>query len=246
VRKGDFGYTFQRVVESYLMIVPTKVGRKLRPREVLGTLDKVEEQSQILDSMEAVGGSVEVETDEEVFAVELSEADGGTVRDIQKLVEKTSSRGHRSYGMKVKRVYKVKIENDDYEGGSNEWMLWHGTKASNLLSILRKGLVIVPRGASHTTGRMYGDGLYFSDQSTKALNYATTFWGGRDEGRYFMLICRVAMGKAYTPDRYGCRKPPRGYDSVYAKGGQSGVINNEMVVYRESQARIEYIVEFSK
>ena len=49
--------------------------------------------------------------------------------------------------------------------------LWHGTRAGNLLSILRAGFTIPPANAPHVTGRMFGNGVYFSDQSTKSLNY---------------------------------------------------------------------------
>ena len=39
---------------------------------------------------------------------------------------------------------------------------------------------VPPANASHCTGRMFGNGVYFSDQSTKALNYAYGYWGGGD------------------------------------------------------------------
>ncbi|WP_430326539.1 hypothetical protein, partial [Salmonella enterica] len=50
--------------------------------------------------------------------------------------------------------------------------LWHGTRVGNVLSIMKGGFVIPPSNASHVTGRMFGNGVYFSDQSTKSLNYA--------------------------------------------------------------------------
>ena len=123
---------------------------------------------------------------------------------------------------------------------SNKRKLWHGTKASNLLSILRQGLVIPPSHSPHCTGRMYGNGLYFSNVSTKALNYATTFWGrGGDTRRTFMFLADVAMGRYHL----GGRGPFSGYDSVWAKGG-TNVINDEQIVYKLSQANLIYLVEF--
>lgn len=128
---------------------------------------------------------------------------------------------------------------------SNIWMLWHGTKASNCLSILKNGFIIPPAGASYCCGRAFGNGVYFSDQSTKSLNYATNYWGGRDEGRYFMFCNQVAMGKFFNPTGTfggGC---PKGYDSTFCKGG--GVfMNNEMIVYRVSQILPTHLVEFGE
>jgi poly [ADP-ribose] polymerase len=92
---------------------------------------------------------------------------------------------------------------------------------------------------------MFGDGLYFSDQSTKALNYATNFWrGGGSTRRIFMFLADVAMGKAYTPSGWGRDFPRKGYDSTFAKGGKSSVSNNEMIVYKTNQANLKYLIEF--
>jgi poly [ADP-ribose] polymerase len=92
---------------------------------------------------------------------------------------------------------------------------------------------------------MFGDGLYFSDQSTKALNYATNFWrGGGSTRRIFMFLADVAMGKPYTPSGWGRDFPRRGYDSTFAKGGVSSVSNNEMIVYETNKANLKYLIEF--
>ena len=78
---------------------------------------------------------------------------------------------------------------------------WHGTKASNLLSILKQGLIIPPADSVHCTGRMFGNGIYGSEQSTKALNYATNYWNasGDSNQRAFMLVCDFAMGREFRP-----------------------------------------------
>jgi poly [ADP-ribose] polymerase len=123
--------------------------------------------------------------------------------------------------------------------------LWHGTKASNLLSILRKGLIIPPANSTYCTGRFYGNGVYFSSISTKALNYATNFWGsGGDTSRTFMFLADVAMGKYYLAGSGWGTYPVSGYHSTWAKGGHSGVVNDEMIVYRLDQANLIYLIEF--
>lgn len=53
--------------------------------------------------------------------------------------------------------------------------LCHGTRVHNVLSILHRGLVVPASDGSDSiqvTGRMFGDGVCLSDQSTKSLNYS--------------------------------------------------------------------------
>ncbi|CAI2359252.1 unnamed protein product [Moneuplotes crassus] len=70
----------------------------------------------------------------------------------------------------------------------NHRMLWHGTPASNIISILNKGLRIKPpHGGSH--GSRYGDGIYFSDSFDLSQCYASQ--SGNDK---YVLLCEVATG----------------------------------------------------
>jgi poly [ADP-ribose] polymerase len=127
----------------------------------------------------------------------------------------------------------------------NVMRLWHGTRVGNVLSILAKGMYIPPSSASHCTGRMFGNGVYFSDQSTKSLNYAYGYWDGKGSDNHcFMFLFDVIMGKAYTPSSYHGSLPKSGYDSTFAKAGESGVMNNEMIVYNTAQCKPVYLVEF--
>jgi poly [ADP-ribose] polymerase len=174
---------------------------------------------------------------------------------IKNFYNKTKG-GHRDVAhYDVYTVYKLSIDtmseafkNKGSKVG-NIKRLWHGTKASNMLSILKGGMII-PKGYGGTiqvTGRMFGDGLYFSDQSTKAIRYATGAWGGGGSSdRKFMFLVDVAMGNEYFPSGWsGNLTLPRGYHSCFAKAGRSGVMNNEMIVYNTAQANPVYIVEFT-
>jgi poly [ADP-ribose] polymerase len=92
---------------------------------------------------------------------------------------------------------------------------------------------------------MFGDGVYFSDQSTKSLNYCTGFWGGGASQRAFMILSDVAMGKIYEPTRSFRGSVSAHGDSVFAKPGKAGIMNNEMVVARTSQIMSKVLCEFS-
>lgn len=243
----------QRSCADYLMLIPQDVGRRRPdPMNILGTKELIDKQLSILDALE---GSLKalnqapLDDNTPIFKVSLRPSQEAEIRRVEILY--MDSRGRHSSGsMRVKRVWDLDIEvmTEAFEQRGrplgNVRQLWHGTKAGNLLSILKSGLIIPPSGAAHCTGRMYGDGLYFSDQSTKSLNYATGYWGGSRDNRCYMLLNEVAMGKEYIPQ--GSRRSgiPQGYDSCYAKAGQSGVYNNEMIVYNTYQARPIRLVEF--
>jgi poly [ADP-ribose] polymerase len=124
--------------------------------------------------------------------------------------------------------------------------LWHGTKASNLLSILKHGLIIPPANAAHCTGRMFGNGIYTSLQSTKALNYATDFWNrsGQPNQRTFMFLCEVALGKTYKPRIFSNQYPAKNTDSTWVEPGRARVLNHECIVYDTSQINLKYLAEF--
>ncbi|VDN24067.1 unnamed protein product, partial [Cylicostephanus goldi] len=68
----------------------------------------------------------------------------------------------------------------------NQKFLWHGTKAVNLLSILKDGFLVDPQNTS-ITGRLFGDGIYLSDAFQKSVNYCVA---SAKHCRY-MLLCRV-------------------------------------------------------
>ena len=260
-RVAQNDYAFDNLTNDYLMLIPQNVGMtRISSRSFFGTLSAVQRQQSIVDSLQA---SLQTATaqpvddskdDNEVFNVELNlVADSNILDKIKRLYNGSKNTQHTSYNLKVKTVYSVDIKTSKtaFEtegkvvGNINE--LWHGTRVSNILSILKAGLVIPPYNSSHCTGRMFGNGLYFSDQSTKALNYSYGYWGGSQDNNCFMFLADVAMGKAYSPtNRYGETFPKAGYDSTSVKGGNAGVCNNEMIVYKTSQANLKYLVEFSK
>jgi len=260
---ADLG--FQDNTNKYLNIIPTDIGRKrVTVESIWPNMDAVKKQNDILDSLETSlqialtrpvdDGQIAVEP--KLFECSLYLEEDGRVFDRIDAFYKAGVKGmHSSSHLRIIKVYRVEItpmkvaydEVKDKIGNIME--LWHGTKTSNLLSILKSGFII-PRsdGSIHITGRMYGDGIYFSDSSTKSLNYSYGYWSGARNNHCFMFMCDVAMGKAYNPSGgWGSHYPMSGYDSTFAKGSRGysygGVINNEMIVYKTNQLNPKYLVE---
>lgn len=244
------------LANRYLRIVPRNIGtRRVDPTDLFGSAGQLQSEQATLDSLRAVIRDLEQQATGQAPTFQTRLTLVGRDREalfqeIRALYKKSANANHTTAAMSLHRVWEMNIASADaaFEGPrlGNVKRLWHGTKDANLLSILKTGFVIPKQhGSSMTiTGRMYGDGVYFSDQSTKSLNYATSFWGGKSSERCFMLLNDVAMGKEFMATSSfsgGCRK---GYDSTFAKAGRSGVRNNEMIVYRTSQVKPVFLCEF--
>lgn len=255
---------FVGTLEEYLMLVPQKVGsRRGWHRDFIIGVDSLTQQNALLDQLEA---SIDIAaqrmrdaektpgTVQKIFNVTMAVSEDAELRKrIESFYQSGRKTMHASHKLKMSRIFDVSLGDmaESYAkdgaqlGGVRE--LWHGTRAHNLLSILKSGLII-PRenGSIHVSGRMFGNGVYFSDQSTKSLNYAYGYWdGGAKDNRCYMFLADVAMGKPWHPDRTGSGvKPPAGFDSVFARGGRDIVQNNEMIVFRTSQVNLKYLVEF--
>jgi poly [ADP-ribose] polymerase 2/3/4 len=256
----DNGLT--RCLNDYLMLIPQNIGRRRpEPRQLYPDLAAVQRQNDLLDALDAslqqvlaapTTSSPAPAAPPRVFECGLTLVeDGREIDRIRRKYRETQQSIHGSSALDVKRVFMVEIapmrrafEQDGLKL-SNVWELWHGSKKGNLLSILSKGFVIPPSNAAHCTGRLFGNGCYFSDQSTKSLNYSWGYWDGRYDPNCFMFLCNVGLGKYYVPKGAGENLPRSGYDSTFAKAGKSGVLNNEMIVYRTSQIDPVFLVEFS-
>lgn len=253
------------LTNDYMMLVPQDIGHKrLDIKEFWADLNKVQYQKQILDNLQAslVSATTNLSAkktidvpEQKIFNCQLHLVeDGKDIDRVRNLYRKTKQNIHQCHHLDVKTVYSLDInivkEAFEKDGAkmTNVWELWHGTRASNLLSILKAGLIIPPSNASNVTGRMFGNGIYASDQSTKALNYAYGYWSGSGghDNNCFMLLVQMAMGNYYIPtSSFSSNRAPSGYDSTFAKAHKSGVYNNEMIVYRTSQVNLTHLIEFS-
>lgn len=255
-------------LEDYLKLIPQKVPSRRGWHETFFTEhSSLTSQNSFLDQLE---GSLDLYKTKEKEALEKAQKEKGGVpklfdtqlelvkdkkiiADIEKYFNQTKNQSHVSSHLKLKNVFVLQNEafekrfQENAKKMGNVKHLWHGTRAFNVLSILKGGLIIPKSGGSyHITGRMFGNGIYFSDQSTKSLNYAYGYWdGGKKDEECFMFLADVVMGKEYVPTGPDSRLPKAGYDSTFAQARKSGVMNNEMIVYDLGQVYLRYLCEFS-
>ena len=268
VSNGDYGNTLLEHTRSYFMMIPQNIGhKKLDINEFWSSFQKVQAQNSLLDGLQAslVQATTPVKdaksdakpdkVEEQVFNTELDiVTDSKISKRLFDNYEWAKSTQHSCHNYRPIKVWSVHIEamRNSYSNYgkklSNQIEGYHGTGPENILSLLKTGFLVRPPKNAKIAGKMFGPGTYtapchIKGSSTKACNYAIGYWGGGSASRTFMFVCDVAMGKFYTPSS-SCSGVPSGYDSCWAKGGhKSGVLNDECIVYKESQIDIKYLIE---
>jgi poly [ADP-ribose] polymerase len=254
-------------VSRYLRLIPQDFGMRLDVNAMFPDAQAVQKQKDLLDSLEASyyalrsakptqASPANKDLDDTLFEVNVKVCDPQEVERIRKLYRKTHKSMHRYVAnMDVKTAYEIHMptQRDRFEKHGrplgNVWELWHGTKMANVLNILRVGLKITPPKTAAIAGKMFGNGVYFSSESTKSLNYATDYWHGGGKGQggtFYMFLANVAMGKYHVPKGPTSSRPPAGYHSYWAKPGHSGIQNPEMIVFDDAQHDLIRLVEFTE
>lgn len=129
---------------------------------------------------------------------------------------------------------------------------WHGSRRANMIGITTRGLLIRPSGVV-TAGSMFGDSIYVANQSTKSINYCDvkgSYWAQGTNKTAYLFLMDSAFGnqKIANNSHFYTKQNIKPFHSVWAKGGQSGVLNDELMLYNptgpEQQHCLKYIVEF--
>ena len=122
--------------------------------------------------------------------------------DIYKLISKyvfinKGSTLLHQFDFEIDNIYELNnndnIYNENFIELSNIKYLWHGTRFSNILSILNTGLKIAPKNIPRH-GAMFGNGLYFANCSTKSFNYCLS---EIFDNNACLLLCKVSCGNQF-------------------------------------------------
>lgn len=245
------------LVELY-MVIPRKMDNvkwHLLP-EI--KLDKVLQQEQ--DNLDAMASQVSMnkptkKTKVSKKTINLMDKLGITMKecsinkDIKYLTDQVSP-------SKILGIYEVNKKEEDkvFEGWMSKQknkttrILIHGTRCTSVIPILEIGLKIRPVGNFQFSGKVYGNGNYYSETVSKSLNYT-----GYDNDQ-ILLVYEVHVGNPFVYDGWykGNSFPldyknlsERGFDSTFVKAG-GGLLNTEIIAYKEEQCRIKYIIHLKR
>jgi poly [ADP-ribose] polymerase len=261
INKNDEKAVNEKLIELYT-VIPRRMGRvsdHLLPKL---DLDKALEKEQ--DNIDAMSSKVQMYEQEKENSKQnkdKKEKPKQTMLDVlglSKMVEIKSNPDLKYLidqiggSRRVEGIFELSKPEEDKV--FDNWMgkqqnlqtriLIHGTRCSSVLSILKQGLKIRPSGNFQFSGKVYGNGNYFSEVVQKSLNYT-----GYDNDK-ILLVYEVHTGNpfiydgwyrgnSFTLDYKNLQQ--RGFDSTYVKAG-NGLLNSEIIAYKEEQCRIKYII----
>lgn len=252
----------QQLNSLFFSLIPKPFSRKIAKEDMILDAKKIQEEYDILDQlatgvqmgaamnqntaakMNALGTDIEILTDKKEW------------NRIVKYILDSRADNHKNsdvWNFKPKMIYKIRIpkERKRYEDSLKKYgnveEVFHGSANSNLLSIIKGGLIIPKSNAPQVCGRAFGNGVYGAVNSSKSMNYSYGFWGGRKShyNNNFLFIADFSMGKIYSTDSGKPNGTPPGFDSLWAKKGRS-LYNDELIVYSLSQCTIKYLIEMVK
>lgn len=186
---------------------------------------------------------------------------------LLKAVAGTHGPTHKDFTLEVVNVFAAERQRECEQFAPfrvlERRLLWHGSRLTNLVGILRQGLRVAPPEAPRT-GYMFGKGIYFADCASKSANY---IHATRDNPMGLLLLSEVAIGNTYDVKQAEyMTKPPRGFHSTQGVGKlcssaeekvegcsvatgpmveqcqDSQLMYNEFIVYDVGQVYVRYLV----
>ncbi|XP_078393741.1 poly [ADP-ribose] polymerase 2, partial [Cetorhinus maximus] len=269
---------YTRIPHDFGLKTPPLIRTKKELQEKIGLLEALSDIEVAIQVVRSELESTENPLDQQYRSLHCSlqplEHTASEFKLIEKYLQTTHAATHNDYTMKLLEVFDME---KDGEGDvfrtdlGNRQLLWHGSRLSNWVSILKQGLRIAPPEAP-VTGYMFGKGIYFADMSSKSANYC---FATREQNVGLLLLCEVALGdcnKLLAADYEGDKLPP-GKDSTMGLGRiapdpnsniklngalvpmgpvtETGVENqngytlnyNEYVVYNPTQVHMRYLLK---
>lgn len=134
-------------------------------------------------------------------------------------------------------------------------LLFHGSRSENFWSIMKTGLVLRPTNAV-ITGKMFGYGCYYAPRCAKSIGYTSlsgSYWARGGSNTAYMALFDVAYGtpydvynfdsKYYSLDYNKLQQFKPGANCLHAHADRGMLKNDEIVVYKEEQMTIKYLIE---
>lgn len=190
----------------------------------------------------------------EALGLEFEPVTDADVKKIRSCLGSCVDKYHQAWRVKNRRTQKRFDDFVTSQGGIPTKLLWHGSRNENWWSIVQSGLVLRPTNAV-ITGKMFGYGLYFATKARKSLGYTSlsgSYWARGSSSSAFMALYDVAYGKPYDVHSFDSKYHSFNFEKLqqacpgahclHAHEGKM-LRNDEIIVYREDQTTIRYLVE---
>ena len=255
---------------AFYAVVPHDMGRSGIAEQNIDSPGKLRAKVQLVQLMEDVvsvaesapGANVLVSDDlmEKYYALNasVSRVDPASA-EYRKIIKHITITDVKDLGIAVKNVFAVSRPGEpsthDLESRfGNVKNLFHGSRASNWVGLISRGILlpqmIVSSGRLRTDAGALGAGVYFGSDASTAAQYCTDVDGSGSSSR-FMAIAAVGLGQVaeLTSPAPHLTGPPSDASSVHGKATTadqpSSFIDDEYVVFSRSQYALRYVVEFT-
>ena len=191
----------------------------------------------------------------EELGLEMEEATADDIALIKTLMNESAGKFRKAWRVKnlktQDRFDKFVAENDI----KDTRLLFHGSRSENFWSIIKTGLVLRPTNAV-ITGKMFGYGCYYAPKCAKSIGYTSlsgSYWAHGGNNTAYMALFDVAYGtpydvysfdsKYYNLDYNKLQQFKPGANCLHAHADRGMLRNDEIVVYKEDQMTIKYLIE---
>lgn len=230
--------------------------------------EKIAKESDILNSMRSqvyikdVTEDVE-ESEEplnkgtilEALGLEIEDVTDAEINMIKDLMNESKDKFKKAWRVTNKKTQKRFDNFVEQEKIKDTRLLFHGSRSENFWSILQTGLVLRPTNAV-ITGKMFGYGIYYSPHCQKSIGYTSlngSYWARGNNNTAYMALFDVAYGipydvydfnsKYYNLNYNELQNYKKGANCLHAHKDRGMLRNDEIVVYKEEQMTIKYLIE---
>lgn len=191
----------------------------------------------------------------EEFGLVFEEVNKNDVALIKTLMNESASKFRNAW--KVTNLQTQKRFDKFVKDNSitNTKLLFHGSRSENFWSIIKTGLVLRPTNAV-ITGKMFGFGCYYAPKCAKSIGYTSlsgSYWARGGSNVAYMALFDVAYGVPYNVYEFNSKYYDLTYDKLqkfqpganclHAHADKGMLRNDEIVVYKEDQMTIKYLIE---
>lgn len=198
----------------------------------------------------------------EAMGLVFEEVTEGEIENIKELLGDSKDKFKRAWKVTNLKTQKKFDDFVEKEKITEIKQLWHGSRNENWWSIINTGLVLRPAANVVRAGHMLGHGIYYAPRAKKSIGYTSlrgSYWSGGSSSSGFMAIMDVAYGKPFDVNSFDSKyydldyeklqKMCPGANCLHAHAGFNtgwGTLqNDEIVVYKEDQCTIKYLVEIT-
>lgn len=190
----------------------------------------------------------------EHLGLEFTECNSEDIARIKASLGSCADKFYQAW--KVKNI-KTQLKFDNYvkENNINDVrLLFHGSRNENWWSIIQTGLILRPTNAI-INGKMFGYGIYYAPKARKSLGYTSlngSYWTKGHSSSGFMALMDVAYGKPYDVYSFDSKYYNFNYDALQRNCPGANCLhahegnmlrNDEIIIYKEEQSTIKYLVE---